>query len=262
MAELRNAILTGASSGIGADLSKELVANGYRLGLVARRKDVLEERVRELESLGGTALALPADVVDAAAIRDAVDRVRREWGEIDLAIANAGIGVPSPAKRFNVDDAIAVTRTNVEGTYTLFGATVPRMVERGEGHFVGIASISSFRGVPGGAVYSASKAAMRHFLEAARVELRRTGVDITIVNPGFIETPMTEKNRFHMPFLMKSDKAARKIAEGIERRVPELNFPLPMVMIMRLMRILPIPLFDRMTGGFGKRKIDAGKARR
>lgn len=262
MAEMKNAILTGASSGIGADLAKELVRRDFRIGLVARRQEVLEERVRELEGIGGTALALPADVTDPEAVNQVVERVRSEWGPIDLAIANAGIGIPTPAKRFDTSDAISVMRTNVEGTLTLFGATIPEMVERGEGHFVGVASISSFRGVPGGSAYSASKAAMRAFLEAARVELRHTGVKLTIVNPGFIETPMTEKNEFRMPFLMKCDKAARVIADGIERQVPELNFPLPMVMVMRLMRILPIAVFDRLTGGFGKRKIDIEKARR
>ncbi|MDX1584731.1 MAG: SDR family NAD(P)-dependent oxidoreductase, partial [Thermoanaerobaculia bacterium] len=205
MAELRNAILTGASSGIGAGLSEELVRRGFRVGLISRRTEVLEERVEELRSIGGEALALPADVTDDSAIRAAVDTMRSEWGEIDLAIANAGIGIPTPVKRFDTADAVAVMRTNVEGTFTLFGATVPSMVERGEGHFVGVASISSFRGIPGGSVYSASKAAQRAFLEAARVELSRTGVKVTIVNPGFIETPMTQKNRFRMPFLMKSE---------------------------------------------------------
>ena len=103
---------------------------------------------------------------------------------------------------------------------------------------------------------------MRAFLEAARVELRWTGVSVTTVNPGFIETPMTEKNRFRMPFLMKPDKAAKIIADGIDRKVPELNFPLPMVLLMRLLRVLPIAVFDRLTGGFGKRKIDIERARR
>lgn len=262
MAEVKNAILTGASSGIGADLARELVQRGYRVGLVARRQEVLEERVRELESIGGTALALPADVTNQQAVAGLVERVRSEWGPLDLAIANAGIGIPTPARKFDTSDAISVMRTNVDGMLTLFGATIPEMVERGQGHFVGVASISSFRGVPGGSVYSASKAAMRAFLEAARVELRHSGVKVTIVNPGFIETPMTEKNRFRMPFLMKCDKAARIIADGIEREVPELNFPLPMVLLMRLMRILPIAAFDRITGGFGKRKIDIDKARR
>lgn len=259
---MKNAILTGASSGIGAELARELVQRGYRIGLVSRREGLLEERVADLATLGGEAMALGADVNDDAAIREAVRRVTEAWGPIDLAVANAGIGIPTPAKRFELEDARAILRTNVEGTFTLFGATVPAMVERGEGHFVGVASIASFRGVPGGSVYSASKAAMRAFLEASRVELRRTGVMVTTVNPGFIETPMTEKNRFRMPFLMKADRAARIIADGIERRVPELSFPLPMVTLMRLMRILPIALYDRVTGGFGRRKIDIDKARR
>jgi short-subunit dehydrogenase len=260
--ERRNAILTGGSSGIGARLAKELVRRGYRVGLVARRAELLEEQVSALRASGGEALALPADVTDEAAVRDGVARVTAEWGPLDLAIANAGIGIPTPAKTFVAADAVAVLRTNVEGTFNLFGAVVPAMVERNEGHFVGIASISSFRGVPGGSVYSASKAAMRAFLEAARVELSSTNIDVTIVNPGFIATPMTEKNRFRMPFLMEADEAASAIADGIEDRRKELNFPFPMVMLMRLIRVLPIPLYDRVTRGFGKRRIDAERARR
>jgi short-subunit dehydrogenase len=260
--ELRNAILTGGSSGIGAALAKELVHRGYRVGLFARRKELLEQQVSSLCAGGGEALALPGDVTDEAAVRGAVARVTEAWGPLDLAIANAGIGIPTPAKKFVVADAVAVLRTNLEGTFNLFGAVMPAMVDRNEGHFVGIGSISSFRGVPGGSVYSASKAAMRAFLEASRVELRSTNVDVTIVNPGFIATPMTEKNRFRMPFLMEADEAAARIADGIEERRKELNFPLPMVMLMRLMRVLPIALYDRVTTGFGKRRIDPERARR
>ncbi|MFP5245298.1 MAG: SDR family NAD(P)-dependent oxidoreductase, partial [Thermoanaerobaculia bacterium] len=209
------AILTGASSGIGLALARELGRRGYDLALLARRGDVLDELAKHLPS---RAVAVVCDVTDAASVRDAVRKAELELGgPFDLAIANAGVSIPNHATKFNLAEAEQVIRVNVLGTFYLYDAVIPSMIERRRGRFVGVASLAGLRGLPTSGPYSASKAAMQAFLEAARIELVPYGVGVTIVNPGFVRTAMTEKNRFKMPFLMNADEAANVIADGIER---------------------------------------------
>jgi len=247
------AILTGASSGIGLELARELARRGYDLALLARRGDLLEQLAAELPT---RTVTMACDVTDLAAVRDAVRAAQeRLGGPFDLAIANAGIGSPGHATKFNVEDAEQMLRVNVFGMLYLFDAVIPPMIEQKKGRFVGVASIAGLRGLPSSATYSASKAAMQTFLEASRIELAPYGVGVTIVNPGFIATPMTEKNRFPMPFLMKADRAARVIANGIERGKRVVEFPLPLSLLMRFLRHLPDALYDRATMSFARRKV-------
>jgi short-subunit dehydrogenase len=230
------AIITGASSGIGAAMARELSRRGYALALLARRAELLDQLASELPDT----VAIPCDVTDSAAVHDAVKRA----GPIDVAIANAGVGVTGHALKI-IDEAEVMMRVNYFGMLYLFGAVVPAMIERGAGRFAGIASIAGLRGMPSASGYSASKAAMQAFLESARVELSPLGVRVTTVNPGFIATPMTEKNTFRMPFLMQADAAARIIVDGIERGARVVEFPRPMSMAMRFARLLPSSLYDR-----------------
>jgi short-subunit dehydrogenase len=230
------AIITGASSGIGAAMAREFSRRGYALALLARRAELLDQLASELPDT----LAIPCDVTDSAAVHDAVKRA----GPIDVAIANAGVGVTGYASKI-VDEAEVMMRVNYFGMLYLFGAVVPSMIERGAGRFAGIASIAGLRGLPSASGYSASKAAMQAFLESARVELAPLGVRVTTVNPGFIATPMTEKNTFRMPFLMQADAAARIIVDGIERGARVVEFPRPISMAMRFARLLPSSVYDR-----------------
>ena len=148
-------------------------------------------------------------------------------------------------------------RVNVLGMMYLFDAVIPGMVERRSGQFAGVASIAGLRGMPVSAVYSASKAAMQAFLEGTRVELVPHGIAVTTINPGFIATPMTEKNRFRMPFLMKAEEAAAVIADGLERRARVIEFPRPMSLLMRTMRLVPDAIYDTLTAPMARRKPSA-----
>lgn len=254
------AIITGASSGIGLALARELSTRGWELALLARRSDLLEELVRELKT---RAVAIPCDVTDAAAVREAVREAEAELGgAFDLAVANAGISIPGHATKFNVADAEQIIRVNLLGMMYLFDAVIPSMIERGSGRFAGIASLAGLRGLPTGATYSASKAAMQAFLEASRIELAPYGVGVTIVNPGFVATPLTEKNRFRMPLVMQADRAARIIADGLERGKRVVEFPRPMSLLMRFMRSLPDAMYDRVTVRYARRKVDPTKVKR
>lgn len=239
------AIITGASSGIGLALAHELSNRGYELALLARRVELVEQLAGELKT---KAVAVACDVLDAGAVTDAVRTAEeRLGGTFDLAIANAGVSIPGHAAKFNVAECEQVFRVNVLGMIYLFGAVIPSMIEKQSGHFAGVASVAGLRSVPTGATYSASKAAMQSFLEASRVELAPHGVAVSIINPGFVDTPMTRKNKFPMPFLMKADKAARIIADGLERRRRVIEFPWRMSVLMRIFRQIPDPLYDRIT---------------
>jgi short-subunit dehydrogenase len=177
-------------------------------------------------------------------------------------VANAGVGVPTHAANFNLADAELMVRVNVIGMMVLLDAVVPKMIERKSGHFAGVASLAGHRGLPSSSVYSATKAAAQAFLEASRVELAPYGVAVTTINPGFVVSPMTDKNRFKMPFLMTAERAARIIADGLARRARVVEFPLPMSLLTRFTRIIPNAIFDRVTAPYAKRKIDAEKVRR
>ncbi len=255
----KRAIITGASSGIGAALARELSKRGWSLALLARRGDLLDQLKQELRE----SCSVVCDVTDLASVREAVKKSEELLGgPFDLAIANAGISVPTWATNFNVEDAERIMRVNVFGMFYLFDAVIPSMIERKGGRFVGIASIAGLRGLPSASVYSASKAAMQNFLEASRVELGHAGVGVTIVNPGWVDTPIIDKYKGRVPFLVSAPKAARIIADGIEAGKRTVEFPLPMSLLMRLIRVTPAAIYDRALRPYSKRKIDPSKVRR
>jgi len=248
---MQRALITGASSGIGAALARELGRRGWAVALLARRQELVDALAAELPQGVGIA----CDVTDSGAVHEAVRMAaERLGGPIDLAVANAGVGIAFPATKFNLADAERMITVNVLGMIYLFDAVIPGMVERRSGQFAGIASIAGLRGVPASSVYSASKAAMQAFLEAVRVDLAPYGIAVTTVNPGFIATPMTEKNRFRMPFLMQVGEAASVIADGLERRARVVEFPRPMSLLMRAMRLLPDAVYDTLTAPMARRK--------
>ena len=257
------AIITGASSGIGLALARELARRGYDLALLARRAELLDELAAGVRARGRRAVAIPCDVVDGAAVRSAVERAQSELGgPFDLAVANAGVSIPGHASRFSLADAEQVIRVNVLGLMYLYDAVIPSMIEQRKGRFVGVASIAGLRGLPTAGAYSASKAAVQAFLEAARIELAPYDVGVTIVNPGFVATAMTEKNRFRMPFLMQVDEAAVVIADGVERGARVVEFPRPMSMLMRTIRYLPDALYERIMVPYARRRIDTERVKR
>jgi short-subunit dehydrogenase len=256
---MKRAIITGASSGIGRELALELSRRGWALALLARREELLRDLVREMRE----ATIAACDVTESGSVHDAVARTSQALGgPFDLAIANAGVGAPTHGAKFNLADAEQMVRVNILGMLYLFDAVTPAMVERRAGRFAGVASLAGLRGLPGTSVYSATKSFMQTFLEASRIELAPFGVGVTIINPGFVVTAMTEKNRFRMPFLMKADRAARIIADGLERGSRVVEFPSPMSLLTRTMRLMPAAIYDRMTGPMARRKMDESKVKR
>jgi short-subunit dehydrogenase len=240
-------LITGASSGIGRGLALELGRRGARLGLLARRKDLLDEIVRELETRGAKALALPADVQDADAVRAAAARLSTEFGPIDVLIANAGIGTTSDAASLNAGDFANVIGVNVIGVANCVAAVAPEMAARGSGQLVAISSLAAYRGLPKSAAYGASKAAVSSMFESFRLDLKPKGIDVTIIHPGFIKTPLIAGRQAQMPFLMELDDAVKKIVKAIEKRRKSYAFPWQLATIVRLGMIMPNFLYDQIS---------------
>lgn len=237
-------MVTGASSGIGRGVAVELARRGARLGLVARRVETLQEIVREIESLDGQAVALPGDVQDANAVRATADRLLQEFGAIDVLIANAGIGSTNDAAELRANEVAGVINVNVIGVANSVAAVVPEMVAKGRGQLVVISSLAAYRGLPKSAAYCASKAAVSAFFESVRLDLRPRGVDVTIIHPGFIKTPLTAGRHAQMPFLMELDVAVKKILRAIEKKKKSYAFPWQLASIVRAGMIMPTWMYD------------------
>ena len=239
--------ITGASSGIGRALALELGRRGARLGLTARRGEELLRLSEEIGRAGGEALALPADVRDPEAMKGVVERVRERWGKIDVLVANAGMSSTTAGTRLNASEAGDVITINVLGVVNSVAAVLPGMLERGAGHLVAISSLSSYRGMPKSAAYSASKAAVSTLFESLRVDLRRSGIDVTTIHPGFIRTPMTAGRKKKLPFLLEPEDAACRIIRAVERRARTYAFPWQLATLVRIIKHLPGRLYDRLA---------------
>jgi short-subunit dehydrogenase len=238
-------LITGASSGIGRALALELGKRGARLGLTARRAEELSKVAGEVSRAGGQALALTADVRRAEEINGVAARVREKWGRVDVLIANAGMSTTTAGTRLDAREAGDVITINVIGVVNSVAAVLPDMIKRGDGHLVAISSLASYRGMPKSGAYSASKAAVSTFFESMRVDLRGSGVAVTVIHPGFIRTPMTANRKKKLPFLLEADDAACRIIKAVERRARTYAFPWQLASLVRVIRHMPGALYDR-----------------
>lgn len=238
--------ISGASSGIGEALARELALRDCRMALFARRGEVLENLRGELLGLRPSidVLVQAGDVRDSARVRQAIAEAEARFEGIDVLILNAGTGDTLRPESFDTSVVERILGVNFLGPIYGIGAALPGMLARRSGTIVGISSISAVRGFPGAGPYCASKAAFTTFLESLRLDLKGTGVRVITVSPAFIKTPLTDRNRFPMPFLQPVDRAARTIIRGIERGKREIHFPKPMTIPLKLLRCLPGPIYD------------------
>lgn len=242
--------ITGASSGIGQALAARYHRAGWRLALVARRIHELESWADANGISADSYQIYSADVSQIESIVAAgLDCLQRQ-GVPDVVIANAGISVGvDTALREDLDAMARVFATNTVGAAATFQPFINAMVQRGSGRLVGIASVAGIRGLPGHGAYCASKAALISYCESLRGELRGTGVGVSTISPGYIDTPLTRKNRYAMPFLMRpedfADRAFATERAGVSYRV----IPWQMGVVAKLLRMLPNALFDRLLAG-------------
>lgn len=226
--------IIGASSGIGAALARELHSRGARVAISGRR-------ATELEAVSaGDMTVLSLDATDGDALATGAKAAAREMGGLDTVVWCAAYWEQTNPKEWDTESFARHVELNLLGFSSLLGAVLPGMVDRGAGHIVGIASVAGFRGFPGGEAYGATKAAQITLLESLRASLRRSGVRVTTVAPGFVKTALTDVNEFSMPFIISAEKAARSIARGLERGQVEIVFPFRMAVAMKLARLLPV----------------------
>lgn len=250
------ALITGASSGIGKAVALELARRKFKLCLTARREKELGEVAAEVEKAGGEALVQAGDVADRAAVERAAKAAEQRFGRIDILVAAAGIGMPRiPLEKVFDTDAVEQTfRVNLFGVVYAIGAVLPGMLARKSGQIAVISSLAGYRGLPRSHAYGGSKAGVNVLLEGLRIDLRGRGVGVTTVNPGFVDTPLVQKERDRLPFLVPADAAARTIVAGILKRKRIVEFPFPLVAAVRLGRALvPDWLYERAVSGRGRK---------
>lgn len=230
--------LVGASDGLGAALAHKMNRAGAEVIVSARSADKLEALVAELP---GKASAQTIDVSDDASVAAAAEAV----GEVDGVVFLAGVYWPFGAQNWDAAQATAMADINFTGLVRVMGQVVPAMVARDEGHIVITSSLTGFRGLPGSIGYTASKAATMSLAECMYGDLRKTGVDVQVVNPGFIKTQLTQKNDFSMPFIMSPEDAAREMFEHMGTQKFKKSFPWAFSMVFRLSQFLPDWLYFR-----------------
>lgn len=233
--------LVGASEGLGRALAHELSQAGAELILSARNADTLQALAAELP---GKAHVVPMDATDPESVAAAQERL----GRVDGMVFLAGVYWPMKAGEWDSEKAVTMIDVNVNGAIRSVGAVLPQMLKRSGGHIVMTSSLSAYRGLPGAIGYGASKAAVMSLAESMQCDLRAHGIDVQIANPGFIRTRLTDKNDFHMPFLMEPGPAAKKMMDFMETDRMSLNFPWVFSLVFRLSRLLPDGLYVRLFG--------------
>ena len=240
-------VITGAASGIGQDLALLFASLGARLALSDLRPEPLEAVGEACREAGAEVLVRAADVSDAAAMEAVAGEVLGSWERADLVIANAGMGGLNPADAFDPEIHRRTVAVNCHGLANTLAPFIPGMVARGAGHLACVASLAAFRGLPNAASYSSTKSYQATFMESLRVDLRKHGVAVTCLYPGFVRTPMTDHDAFDMPFMVPVRKASLLMARALMRRKARYLFPWQMRWLTVLNRLLPCWLYDRLV---------------
>jgi NAD(P)-dependent dehydrogenase (short-subunit alcohol dehydrogenase family) len=234
--------ITGASSGIGAAVALEMANRGWQVAISARSRDKLD-KIAELRS---NITAISCDVTDRDGMSKTAQKIEAEIGSLAMIIANAGIYLPTHFPKFDVsifDDSFAV---NLTGTVNMIAASYPYMIERNKGQIVLVSSVAGYNGLPTSAAYGATKAALLNMGEAMAVDLAKYGLSVNMVAPGFIDTPATQQNTFHMPALMDVTKAAKVMVDGLEKNHTRITFPKRFTFWLRFLTFLPRQLYVRL----------------
>lgn len=236
---LGNVWIVGASSGIGKSLAEKCLPLSDNIAISARSA----EKLQHMESEHTGFAAFPLDVSDRGAVAETVEAIEKRLGGIDTAVLSAGIWFPMRAADLDTDRMREAMRINYFGAVYAVEALLAGMKARGRGHIVIVSSVAGYRGLPTSVAYGPTKAALTNFSEALAVELAEFGIQVTLVQPGFVDTPMSKVNRFHMPGLMDVDAAADRLLSGILRRKNAIFFPRLFTSAVRFTNFLPYGLY-------------------
>jgi short-subunit dehydrogenase len=231
--------ITGASSGIGRDLAIRLASEGCKVAVSARSAD----KLAELANAHTNITAFPLDVADGAATEATVAAIEAKLGPIDLAVLNAGTWDAMGARDFSAARIAASLQVNYIGVCHGVEAVTRRFLARKAGHLALVSSVAGYRGLPQAAAYGPTKAAVISLAEVLKPDLARSGIAVTVINPGFVATPMTAVNKFPMPFIVPVSVAVDRIVAGLAKRKFEIAFPWQLVTMLKIARVLPYPMF-------------------
>ena len=239
MAGWKHVWITGASSGLGEHVARQLADEGITVSISARSADKLDA----IAASNANIHAVPADVTDHGRLREVVEQIEADHGPIDLCIFCAGAWFPGKITALNVESFQKTLDVNVMGVVNALEAVQGKMLERGTGHISWVSSVAGYGGLPNSAAYGTSKAALIHLAESVRPELERKGLKVSVINPGFVKTPMTAVNEFPMPFLMEVEDGAAAMIKGLKAEKFEVTFPWQLVRILKFLNLLPYPVY-------------------
>lgn len=253
--------ITGGSTGIGRAVALHLVREGYTVAITARDEEEMASVRDSAGGLAGKIVAYPCDVTDEAGMEKTVAAIERDAGPIVLAIFNAGTFLPARGERLETTNLVRTFEINLFGVIYGLVPVVDRMRERGHGQVAITGSVTAYFGLPSAAAYGATKAALNNMAEALRFDFEKMNIRIQMMNPGFVDTPLTKKNSFPMPSLMTVEKAADSYVKGLKSGGFETTFPRRFTWQLKILRRLPKELVFRILNkmtGWDKRPIGGG----
>ncbi|MEM7168778.1 MAG: SDR family NAD(P)-dependent oxidoreductase [Pseudomonadota bacterium] len=239
--------ITGASSGLGRALALEMAAQGWQVAASARREDLLQSLADDARDLPGHIRAWPIDVQDSPSLSNMLGQIEQEMGPIALAVLNAGTHEPTDCQPFRAEPYRRLIDLNLLGTVKCLEAVLPALRRQGRGQVAVVASLAGYFGLPGASAYALTKAGLIAMAQSLQPELARDGITLQIVNPGFVRTPLTDKNDFPMPFLMEPEAAAQAFYRGLAGGRFEITFPKRLAWCLRLLQLLPQSVALRLT---------------
>ncbi len=229
--------IIGASSGIGAALARELSERGAIVALSARRENALIKLKEELK--GDEHIVVPADAGDDESVLSAFQTITEKFPKLDSAIFMAAAYTPHDGRPKTLSVIKDMVNVNLTGAFRMVDAVYPYFKNQGNGQIVLCASVAGFRGLPTGQPYCATKAALISLAETLHVDFKPFNIDVKVINPGFVKTPLTAKNDFRMPMMIEADRAAHKIVDGLTSGAFEINFPKAFIFVMKILNLLP-----------------------
>ena len=241
--------ITGASTGIGRALAIKFAKNGWNVAASARRENLL----KELEELKQDIYSFPLDVTDKEKCKEVFKKIEDKFKTIDISFFSTGTWDPGKEKEIDVEQIENVMKVNFFGTLNCIKSVEKYYRNKKSGHISIVSSIAGYRGLPNSTGYGPSKSALNNLAESLFFDFKRYGVRVSLISPGFIKTPMTDKNDFKMPFLRTTDFAADKIYEGlVNSNKFEIHFPKQLTLILKLLRILPYTLYLKLISKLTK----------
>ena len=241
--------ITGASTGIGKAIAIKFSKNGWNVAISARRLELLEEISKQNQNV----FSFPLDVTNKDDCHKVFTEVKNKLGKIDLCVFSTGTWDPKKEKEIDVEQIENVMKVNFFGTLNSIKSVEKYFKDLGKGHISIVSSIAGYRGLPNSTGYGPSKSALNNLTESLYFDFKRYGVRVSLISPGFIKTPMTDKNDFKMPFLKTTEYAADKIYDGlVNSNVFEIHFPKQLTLILKFLKILPNWLYLKLLSKLTK----------